>query len=259
MLYLLSFFYGAAIGSFVEVVVTRFGVAPVYASRSKCLSCGEALRIIDLIPIFSYLFLRGRCRHCAVPYGKRTLLVEAMFGFFFVLLYHTILLHASYADAFTWLIYYTLLLISLGVIALYDLKHTYVPVTYLMLFLALSLVMLGIQYGHVPVSATLLGPVVIALPWLLIWLISKGKALGFGDVLLFAGVGAFFGIEQGFAVLLVSVWMGAVVGVCIYIWKQLQRKSVTTTAIPFVPFIVAAFLLVLFTDMSIFSIASYFS
>lgn len=256
MFYLLSFVYGAAIGSFVQVVATRLNVAPIMKSRSKCLSCGEALRVPDLVPILSYLFLRGRCRYCKVPYGKEALLVEGVFGLVFALLYHFVLLSAVPTVAALWLLYYTVLFISLGVIALYDYRHSYVPIVYLAVFSFLSLAMLGMRYMYDPSAATLLGPLIVSLPFLLIWLITKGRALGFGDVVLFMAIGAFFGIEQGLAVLLLSIWIGALLGMLIYISRR--RYGNATTAIPFVPFIVLAFLIVLFTDMSIFSIASIF-
>jgi leader peptidase (prepilin peptidase)/N-methyltransferase len=255
--YLLSFFYGAAIGSFVQVVATRLNVAPIAKSKSKCLSCGEALRASDLVPVLSYLFLRGKCRYCKSPYGVSALIVEITFGLIFALLYHFMLFGVPLASASLWLLYYTLVFISLGVIALYDYRHSYVPVTYLCLFSFLSLIMLGIRYSFDHSTAVLLGPLAVSLPFLLIWLFTRGKALGFGDVILYMAVGAFFGIEQGLAVLLISVWLGALIGIAIYLLRR--RKNNTSTAIPFVPFIVAAFVIVLFTDMSIFSFASLFA
>lgn len=257
MFYLLSFVYGAAIGSFVQVVVTRLNVAPIMKSRSKCLSCGEALRAFDLIPLFSYLFLRGRCRYCKVPYGINALLVEVVFGVIFTLLYHFILMYSAPLSVVGWLIYYTMLFICVGVIALYDYKHSYVPVIFLALFSFLSIMMLGMRYVQDPSIATLLGPLAVSLPFLLIWIATKGKALGLGDVILYMAVGAFFGIEQGLAVLLISIWLGALVGSIVYLVRR--RKGNTSTAIPFVPFIVVAFLLVLFTDIDVFSIATLFA
>lgn len=256
MFYALSFFFGAAIGSFVEVVVTRLNVAPIIKSRSKCLSCGEALRVSDLIPIVSYLSLLGKCRYCKVPYGKQAIVVEVLYGIVFVLLFHFILSHYALSAALLWLAYYSLVFISLGVIALYDYKHSYVPVAYLAVFSILSLGMLCARYLHDPSPAVLLGPLFVALPFLLVWILTKGRALGFGDVILYAAVGAFFGIEQGLAVLLVSIWMGAIVGIVTYVIRKKEQNS--NSAIPFVPFIVAAFLFVLFTDISVFSVASLF-
>lgn len=257
MFYVLSFIFGAALGSFVEVIVTRLNVAPMLASRSKCLSCGEALRASDLIPVFSYLFLRGKCRYCKIAYGPEAVAVEVAYGLLFVLLYHFILVGMPFLGAGGWLLYYTLLLISLGVIALYDYKHSYVPVFFLSAFSLLSLIMLALRFMESQSSVVFLGPLVVAFPFLIIWIITKGRALGFGDVLLYAAIGAFFGIEQGAAVLLVSVWLGAIVGIVIYAIRQ--REGNKNTSIPFVPFIVAAFLLVLFTDISVFSIASLFA
>ena len=256
MLYVLSFLFGASIGSFVLVVATRLNVAPLMRSKSKCLSCGEALRVSDLAPIFSYLFLRGRCRYCKVPFGKEALLVEIFYGFLFVLLTHYMLLNVGLEEGLLWLFYYTLLFISLGVIGIYDYRHSYVPVLFLGMFSFLSFCMLGIRYLYDPTPALLLGPLVVAFPFLLIWLVTKGKAVGLGDVILYGAVGAFFGIEQGLAVLLVSIWVGALVGVGIYLVRLSRGRK--ERAIPFVPFIVSAFLFVLFTDLSIFSIAQGF-
>lgn len=257
MFYLLSFFYGAAIGSFVQVVATRLNVAPIIRSRSKCLSCGEALRASDLVPILSYLFLRGKCKYCKVPYGREAILVESMFGLVFALLYHFILVYQTPDFLVFWLLYYTLLFISLGVIALYDYRHSYVPILFLGLFSFLAFLVMGIRYVHDPSFTVLLGPLVVSLPFLLVWLVTQGKALGLGDVLLYISVGAFFGIEQGLAVLFISVWLGAIIGICIYFFRR--KAGNMSTAIPFVPYIVMAFLIVLFTDMDIFSIARLFA
>jgi leader peptidase (prepilin peptidase)/N-methyltransferase len=257
VLYALSFIYGAAIGSFVQVVATRLNVAPIVKSKSKCLSCGEALRVSDLIPVLSYIFLRGKCKYCKVAFGIESLLIELGFGVLFVLLYHFILVGTILSTAILWLVYYTLMFIALGVIALYDYKHSYVPVAFLFLFAFLSLIMLGLRYIADPTSAILLGPVIVALPFLGIWLVTKGRAIGFGDVVLYAAVGAFFGIEQGLAVLLISIWLGAIVGLMIYAYRR--KKKNMNTAIPFVPFIVIAFLAVLFTDMNVLSFATFFS
>lgn len=110
-----------------------------------------------------------------------------------------------------------------------------------------------------PTVLTLLSPLFVAGPFLLIWLVTKGKGLGFGDVILFFGVGAFFGSLQGFAVLMLSVWMGALIG----LYQKYVTKSLKgihhATAIPFVPYIVLAFLLVLFTGIDVFSIAMFFA
>lgn len=256
--HLLSFLFGASIGSFVQVVVTRLHVAPIATSRSKCLSCGEALRIPDLIPVFSYLFLKGKCRYCKSVFGISALIVEVIFGTVFTLLYHCIIRdQATLLDSFLWLVYYTVLFGTLGIVALYDKAHTYIPVPFLYIYGILTTGMLGMRFMDEPNPLTLLSPVIVALPFLILWLVTRGKGLGFGDVLLFLGVGAFFGINQGYAVFLISIWSGALVGAYIkYFGSGNGKKGIQ---IPFVPFIVFAFLLVLFTNIDLFSIASLFT
>jgi len=258
---ILSFLFGASIGSFVQVVVTRLHVAPIMKTRSKCLSCGEALRAFDLIPIFSYLFLKGKCRYCKTVYGISALIVEALYGAVFVALYYFFLQGQSSIFMVALLLtYYTLLFATFGVVALYDRMHSYIPVAYLMMYCVLTFLMLMVRYVAEPTSMVLLAPVIVALPFLLIWIVSKGKALGFGDVLLFLGVGAFFGVAQGIAVLLLSVWMGAIIGGGMYIVNAVNHdQKKPSNIVPFVPFIVIAFLIVLFTDIDIFSIASLFA
>jgi leader peptidase (prepilin peptidase)/N-methyltransferase len=256
--YVLSFFLGASVGSFVQVIATRLNVAKVVSGRSKCLSCGETLRFADLIPLISYLFLRGKCRYCKSPYGISALLVEVVYGIIFVLLYHFILsTQTTLIVSSMWLVYYSLLFITLGVIALYDWKHTYIPLSYLFVYCVLTLVMLLIRYIDVPLGITLLSPFIVSFPFLVLWLITKGKGLGFGDVLLFLGVGAFFGTEQGLVVLLLSIWMGALYG--IFVYMKLGKDNARNKMMPFVPFIMIAFIVVLFTDIDIFSIADIFA
>lgn len=258
MFYFLSFFLGASIGSFVQVVATRLHVAPIIKSRSKCLSCGEALRAFDLIPFFSYLFLGGKCRYCESKYGVSALVIESLYGLIYVALYHFILApQGSVILSSLWLFYYSLLFITFGVMALYDRAHSFIPVAYLFFYCLLTLSMLIIRFISEPSSLTLLSPVIVALPFLIAWVVTKGKGLGFGDVLLFLGVGAFFGVAQGLAVLFISVWIGAIVGIIIYFMRR--KHNIKNTAIPFVPFILLSFIIVLFTDIDIFSIAQLFA
>lgn len=257
MFYILSFILGASIGSFTQVIATRLHVAPIIKGRSKCLSCGEALRVSDLIPIVSYFLLRGRCKYCKTPYGISSVVVETIFGAVFVALYHFILRDSpTLLISSWWLVYYTLLFIVLGVMALYDRAHSFIPVSFLISFLSLTLLMLGIHLMSSFSLQMLLAPLAVALPFFLVWAITKGKGVGFGDVILFFGVGAFFGIYEGLAVFILSVWMGAVVG--LYYKYVIARSKQKTTAIPFVPFIVFSFLIVLFTGIDIFSIAFLF-
>ncbi len=80
-LMIVIFLIGASIGSFLNVVIFRLprGESLVHP-RSRCLSCGSDLGVVDLVPVLTYIGLRGRCRHCGRPYSPRYMLVEAFTG-----------------------------------------------------------------------------------------------------------------------------------------------------------------------------------
>lgn len=82
------FFYGISIGSFLNVVIYRIPLGKsVSKGRSYCPICGTSLKWYDLVPIISYLTLRGKCRYCGATISKQYPIVESITGFGFVLLY----------------------------------------------------------------------------------------------------------------------------------------------------------------------------
>lgn len=259
MLYILSFIYGSALGSFVNVIVTRLNVAPIVKARSKCLSCGITLSWKDLVPVFSYLYLRGKCKSCKTKYGISNLLIEIIYGVIFILVYSFILSgQVSTTTSFLWLVYYTLFFVTLGVITLYDLKHKVIPINFFFGFLALTFIVLLLRLYDDSSLYTLISPLVVASPFLLLWILSRvfnKEWLGFGDVLMFASVGAFFDVFQGLAVFFLSVWIGAITGIVLKVLES--KKYNLKTAIPFVPFITISIIIVLFTDIDILSIAQF--
>lgn len=202
-----------------QVIASRLHVAPIMKGRSKCLSCGEALRVTDLIPVISFIWLRGKCRYCKSAYGPSALFIEVLFGIIFLLLYTLILKEQStLLMSIVWLSYYSVLFVTFGVMALYDKAHSYIPLPFLGAFLALTGGIFIKGLFEEPSSISFFSPLIVALPFLSIWLITKGKGLGFGDVVLFFGVGMFFGVLQGFAVLVISVWFGALFGLYFKVW-----------------------------------------
>lgn len=253
MLALLSFFYGASLGSFTQVLVTRLHVASVMNGRSKCLSCGESLKWFDLIPIVSYLVLRGKCRTCKNSFGIEHLVIEILFGAVFLFIYRGVLAGQGVTlDSFLWLVYYTILCISLGAITLYDIRHKVVPSIFFIIFLILSLITMVMRFIVEGDSYAFFAPLLVAFPFILAFIVTKGKALGFGDILMYMAVGAFFGLEQGITVLFLSVWIGGVVALVLHLKNS--KVYGMKAALPFVPFITLAFFIVLFTDIDILSL-----
>jgi uncharacterized membrane protein len=117
--------------------------------------------------------------------------IELIYGAVFVLLYQIILRdQSSLLESFLYLIYYSLLFIVLGVMALYDRVHTYIPLSFLAGYALLTSLMFVRNVAQDHSLSMVLAPFLVALPFFVIWLITKGRGLGFGDVILLFGVGA---------------------------------------------------------------------
>ena len=249
MILALSFIVGTAFGSFVGVIAGRLYVAPIVNARSKCLSCSHILSTKDMIPVVSCLLLRGKCRYCKVRFGYTHALFEAVFGVLFAIISakYILPLHVLSFYEILYIAFLLVTIITLGVIFLYDLSHKIIPRAFLYLFLLLALFPLISRFEVTHSYLELASPLIIALPYLFLFLITLGRGVGFGDVLLFAGVGAYVGLDQGSLVFLLSLWIGTLTVIPLLLLKILKKNS----AIPFAPFIVISFLLVLFTGWQV--------
>src|ERR1035437_1662273 len=121
---LIFFIFGLIIGSFLNVVILRLNTEKSFGGRSACMSCQNQLVWYELIPVFSFLALRGRCRNCKARISIQYPLVEFTTGLIFALLFlkfenvfflDTLVFTLSYA-------YYAVMFLLLVVIATYDLK-----------------------------------------------------------------------------------------------------------------------------------------
>ena len=83
------FLFGIVIGSFLNVCIYRIPKGEdIVKTSSHCMSCGYQLRWYDLIPLFSYIFLRGKCRKCGVKLSMQYPIVEALNGILYVLIFY---------------------------------------------------------------------------------------------------------------------------------------------------------------------------
>jgi prepilin signal peptidase PulO-like enzyme (type II secretory pathway) len=256
---LFSGFLGAAIGSFLNVVLYRYGTGSIHKGRSICLSCGGKLHLRDLVPIFSYVFLGGKCRSCKMKISPQYILVELSMVVFAILIYLTMPQSISLLAVFSYLIYHIVLISILVAIAVYDFKHKIIPDEFSFSFAVLAL--LGLFFGAggnlvLPSMWQLLAGPLVALPTLLIYLVSSGRWMGLGDSKLFLGIGWMLGLSLGFSAFILSFWIGAIVSIAILRLpgSSLQMKS----QIPFAPFIIAAALLVFFTKIDVLGLSNFF-
>ncbi|MDE2037754.1 MAG: prepilin peptidase [Patescibacteria group bacterium] len=241
---ILAFCFGAVIGSFLNVVSLRFNTGVGLGGRSKCMSCGNQLSWKELIPIASFMAQKGACKKCRARISWQYPLVEFAAGAIFVLVIYRFP-PASYLAALTTFIYLTATSLLL-VIAAYDVKHKIIPDRFVWAFdaLALASVFVGGQsWLHAPHWWTLAAGPLLALPFALLWLVSKGSWMGLGDAKLVLGLGWLLGMDGGANALVWAFWIGAAASVA---WMLVVRKRFKAKAeVPLGPYLIIGFYLVL--------------
>ncbi len=242
---ILVFGLGLIIGSFLNVVILRLNTGrSIVTGRSKCATCSRTLHWYELIPVFSFLGLRGKCRSCKAPISFQYPFVELVTAIIFIILYTKIILVGGLTllavGSFIGAAIAASLLI---VIAVYDFRHKIIPDQIVYLFIALGFISIIwktlVLPGFLPTPFIIAGPA-LAAPFFFIWFFSKGKAMGFGDVKLALGMGWFVGMSAALATFLLSFWIGAIVGLFMIAFSGAKMKS----QIPFAPFLIFAFFIV---------------
>lgn len=237
---LLVFVFGLIIGSFLNVVILRMNTGrSVVRGRSKCAVCSRTLAWYELIPVFSFLGLRGKCRTCKTQISFQYALVELVTAITFVIAYIKIVIVGGF-DLYAWVAFIFTLVVSslLIIIFAYDLRHKIIPDKIVYPFILLSL--LSIVWKAITIAGFLggnaiIGGIIVALPFFLLWAFSKGRFMGFGDVKLALGIGWLLGTAGGFAAILFSFWFGGAVGLFLI---ALSRKYNMKSEIPFAPFLI---------------------
>ncbi|MEK7601464.1 MAG: prepilin peptidase [Patescibacteria group bacterium] len=201
--------FGLIAGSFLNVVIVRRG-AKSLGGRSACMSCGVQLPWYDMVPVFSWLALRGRCRSCGSRISMQYPLVEAGTACLFALMGAAPMGLLPRIGALP-------LLGLLIVIAVYDIRHTIIPDEWVYSFAGLTLVyqfIFPVPAGFGTALLLLAGPAA-ALPLFLLWLFSKGAWMGLGDPKLALGIGWLLGPLWGVWAVFFSFIIGALVSVLI--------------------------------------------
>lgn len=254
---ILSFIFGTIIGSFLNVVSLRFKTGKGINGRSKCMSCDKELQWFELVPLFSFLVQKGACRKCKSKISWQYPLIEFLSGALFVLIFYTFP-PLSYTTAITTLIQ-LLVACILIVIVVYDTRHKIIPNSLVYTFdvLALLSIFVGIVSNHslswhIPTLEALLAGPLLALPFALIWLVSRGKWMGLGDAKLVVGIGWLLGINAGINALILAFWIGAFFSVIwlFYTYRSFKSK----TEIPFGPYLILGMYLVLIFGIKIIDI-----
>ncbi len=244
LILILLFIFGSIIGSFLNVVILRFNTGKSIGGRSACMSCGKKLNWYELFPILSYIFQRGVCTRCKTKISPQYPLVEAVTGFLFVLLYMYLI--PVMPIEFLWIIFYLIITCLMVVIAVYDIKHKIIPDPFVYTLIVLTFVGLFIgkeSWFVLPSWGALLAGPLLALPFALIWLISKGTWMGLGDAKLVIAIGWILGLGAGANAVILAFWIAAF---CSIAWLLIINHSIRPrTEIPFGPYLILGMYIVL--------------
>lgn len=230
---------GLVIGSFISVVSYRVPKGLQFIKGSSfCDNCKKELKWYDNIPLFSFLFYRGVSRCCGKKISPRYPLIEIASALGAIVLFFAVP-HSLY------LVYYILYTLSL-VIFVIDLEHQIIPDE-----LSFLILVLGIASNSQNLIGGLFSGFIFSVLFLSLYLITKGRGMGLGDVKLAIPLGFWLGLRNGLNWFLVSFILGGIVAVFLLLLKRANMK----TKLAFGPFMIVAFWIVLLiTDLNIINI-----
>lgn len=238
---------GIAVGSFLNVCIDRLPRGESIASgRSHCDGCKRQLTARELVPVISYLVLKGRCGSCRAQIPRRMPIVEVVTGLIFASLYlaygpsGTFLLLAAYACILT-------------IVFVIDLEHGLILNKVVTPILVLALAVAAIAppqwlgtIGPHPIVSALIGAATGFVLLFLVALVSRG-GMGWGDV----KFAAFMGAATGFPLIMVAIFAGIVTGGVSGIVLLVFRKKGRKETIPFGPFLAAGTMIALLWGQAI--------
>lgn len=247
------FVLGLMFGSFGQALTWRLQNKKDWVkARSQCESCGHELSALDLIPLFSWLALKGRCRYCKKTIHWSAPLMELILGVIFVVSYAFWPVVLSGGQ---WVLFVTWLAVSVGLLALavYDLRFMLLPnkILYPTFLVALTgrlvyILFFSNNIGHSSWFLALSILVAAGVFWL-IYELSRGKAIGFGDVRLGLISGTVLADPlQSF----LMIFVASVLGTITILPGLLNHSKSLTTKIPYGPFLIMATFVVLLLGTS---------
>lgn len=203
LFYIIVFLYGIVIGSFLNVLIYRIPKKEnLVMTRSHCMSCGYQLRWFDLIPLFSFLALGGKCRKCKTRLSVQYPIIEALNGVLYLAVF------ARYGVSVESLLY-CLLFSALLALSVIDFRTYEIPTGFNYFILTLGLIRVVTDFGNWPEYA--IGLVAVSLVLYLIYRVSNGAAIGGGDVRLMAATGLLLGWKRNILAFLLGCIIGSVI------------------------------------------------
>lgn len=208
-LFIIVFIYGIVVGSFLNVCILRIPAGETIVSeRSHCTSCGHVLHWYDLFPLFSYIFLRGRCRYCGAHISRQYPIIEALNGILWVLTF--LICGWEWKTLLVCGVISALIVLSVIDWRTYEIPFGINVCIFVLGVVRLVLILLDEQERYTW-PEYVIGFFAVSLFLYLLFAITKGKGIGGGDVKLMAASGLFLGWKLGLMSLIFGCFFGSVI------------------------------------------------
>ena len=232
---------GLALGSFGTMILYRLPRRESMMGRSQCTKCNQTLHWYDLVPIFSFLLLGGKCHYCNASISWRYPFIEGIIAFLLVMLF----VRSPGIDGIT-LLLLGIAMYCLVLIAFYDFDTQKIPDVFVIVLL-LAAIFERVFFSQVGAPSTMrdsfLGALIPIVFFGTLWIISNRRWIGSGDILLGSAIGLLLGVELTFLALFFAYAMGALAATMLIVLKLVNSKS----AIAFGPFLASGAILAILT------------
>lgn len=213
VLYTIIFLYGIVIGSFLNVCIYRIPLKEnIVVVRSHCMSCGHELKWYELIPLFSFVVQKGKCRKCGTKLSVQYPLIEGLNGVLYVI---TFIINGLTIDS----LLYCLLISALIVLSVIDFRTYEIPLGVNIFILALGVIMTVLHYqdclNHI------IGMFAVSVFIEIIIIATRGRGMGGGDMKLMAAAG----LILGWKLIILSFLLGCVFGAIIHVVRMKVSKA----------------------------------
>lgn len=243
MINLIIFFLGISVGSFLNVLVDRIPRNESFLKgRSHCDFCNKTLKWYDLIPLLSFILVKGKCRYCHKKLSFQYFFMELLTGILYVDIY-LFFLPAGLIP----MVFYLILISGLISLGMMDYRYGILADKIIFPLIVLNLIILIYQYMSITYNlAIVIQKIIVAclagLLFLLLAVITKGKGMGGGDIKLVFLMGLILGFPGIITALYLAFVSGGIIGLILLGLKKKKAKE----TIPFGPFLIGATILTIF-------------
>ncbi len=213
LLYITIFIFGIVIGSFLNVCIYRIPKKEdIVKINSHCMNCDYKLKWYDLVPLFSYLFLGGRCRKCKTKISIQYPIIEGLNGCLYLLV---VAVNGVTIES----LLYCLMFSALLTLSVIDFRTYEIPLGINLFILALGLIRVALDYKNF--LTYLIGFLSVSGFLYLLYLLTKGRGIGGGDIKLMA----VSGLMLGWKLNILALAIGCIVGSVIHLVRMKVSKE----------------------------------